>query len=86
MLMTRGRSIRGNSTLEELPRRHPEYTLRSLSSAPSSVPTNIPGHPVKCAARIFAFSSAKLQEVMQVMRSSVPAKFLTINNVLGAAL
>ncbi|KAJ9273355.1 hypothetical protein DTO212C5_429 [Paecilomyces variotii] len=74
------------ATLEELLLRHPEYALRSLSSAPSSVSTNIPGYPVKCAAKIFAFSGAKLQKIKQAMSSSIPAKFLTVNNVLGAAL
>ncbi|EXJ68812.1 uncharacterized protein A1O5_07743 [Cladophialophora psammophila CBS 110553] len=74
------------ATLEELLLRHPEYSLRSLSSAPSSVPTNVSGHPVKCAAKIFAFSSAKLQEAKKAMSSSVQAKFLTVNNILGAAL
>lgn len=78
------------ATLDELLLRHPEYSLRSRSSALSSssvsVPTNVASHPAKCAANIFAFSSAKLQEAKQAMSSSVPAKFLTVNNVLGAAL
>jgi len=76
------------ATLEELLLRHPEYSLRSLSPATSSssVPANVSVHPVKCAAKLFAFSSAKLQEAKQAMSDSVPAKFLTVNNVLGAAL
>ena len=73
-------------TLEELLLRHPEYSLRSLSSATSSTPTNVPAHPPKCAARIFTFSSTKLQEVKHAMSSAAPAKSLTINNILGAAL
>ncbi|GAD93079.1 hypothetical protein CHGG_07592 [Paecilomyces variotii No. 5] len=72
------------ATLEELLLRHPEYSLRSLNP-PSSVSTTVSDHPVKCAAKIFAFSSAKLEEVKQAMSTSVPAK-LTVNNVLGAAL
>ena len=74
------------ATLEEFLLRHPEFSLRSLSSAPSSVPTNVSGHSIECAAKIFAFSSAKLQEAKQTMSRSVPAKFITGNNVLGAAL
>lgn len=75
-----------NSTLEQLLSRHPEYSLRSLSSASPPVSTIVPGHPVKCAAKIFAFSSAKLQEAKRAMGDSVPAKLLTVNNLLGAAL
>jgi hypothetical protein len=74
------------ATLEELLLQHPEYSPRYLSPASSSDSTNISGQPVKCVAKIFAFSGAKLQEAKQAMDSSVPAKFLTVNNVLGAAL
>jgi hypothetical protein len=74
------------ATLEELLLQHPEYSPRYLSPASSSGPNNVSGQPVKCVAKIFAFSGAKLQEAKQAMNSSVPAKFLTVNNVLGAAL
>ncbi len=74
------------ATLEELLVRHPEYNIRSLSSPPSSVQTNVPGHPIQCAARIFAFSSAKLQEAKQTLRDSVPAEFLTVNNIIERCL
>lgn len=74
------------ATLEELLRRHSEFSLRSLSPAPSSIPTDASGQPIGCSARIFAFSSAKLQKVKEALSSSVPAKLLTVNNVLGAAL
>lgn len=74
------------TTLNDLLLRHPEYSLRSLSSAPTSVPTNVPGRPVKCAAKILTFSNAKLQQAKQGMSSAIPAKFLTVNNVLGSAL
>ncbi|KAH8819094.1 transferase family-domain-containing protein [Xylogone sp. PMI_703] len=73
-------------TLEELRLRHPEYSLRSLNSDSPSVSPNIPNHPVSCAAKIFAFSNAKLQEAKQAMSNSVLTKFLTVNNILGAAL
>ncbi|KAL1860997.1 hypothetical protein Plec18167_003719 [Paecilomyces lecythidis] len=74
------------ATLEELLRRHPEYSLRSLSPPPSSMSTTASGPPAQSAAKIFAFSSAKLEEAKQAMSTSIPAKFLTVNNVLGAAL
>lgn len=74
------------ATLEELLLRHPEYSFRSLSSAPSSVSTNVSGYTVKCAAGIFAFSCAKLEDAKQALSSSLPAKVLTGNNLLAAAL
>lgn len=75
-----------SASLEELLLRHPEYSLRSRSLASLSVPPNVSGHPVNCAAKVFSFSSAKLQETAQAMSRSVPAEVLTVNNVLGAAL
>ncbi|KAI1408886.1 hypothetical protein F5Y13DRAFT_171514 [Hypoxylon sp. FL1857] len=71
------------ATLEELLRQHPEFSLRSI---PSSMPATVPSQPTKYAAKIFAFSSAKLQEAKQAISGAVPAKSLTINNVLGATL
>ncbi|KAL6247611.1 hypothetical protein RBB50_005957 [Rhinocladiella similis] len=74
------------ATLEGLLLRHPEYSLRSMSSPQPPLSTNVSGQPVNCAAKIFAFSSAKLQEVKTAMSKSAPAKSLTVNNILGTVL
>ncbi|KIW41144.1 uncharacterized protein PV06_06727 [Exophiala oligosperma] len=74
------------ATLEELLSRHPEYSLRSVSAPLPPLSAHVSGQPAACAAKIFAFSSAKLQEVKVAMSKSVPTKYLTVNNVLGAAL
>lgn len=75
-----------SASLDELLLRHPEYSLRSRSSPSSCITTLVSDQPVDCAAKIFSFSSAKLQEVTQALSRILPAKILTVNNVLGAAL
>ncbi|KAH9892963.1 hypothetical protein F4778DRAFT_772612 [Xylariomycetidae sp. FL2044] len=74
------------TTLEALLLKHGEYSLRSMNSAPPPISTNAPGHPPQCDARIFAFSSAKLEEVKKILSLSLPVELLTVNNILGAAL
>ncbi len=91
----RTRALEDASGLHELPKNpsisalvstHPEYAMKNATSLSQPLPNPIP----RSTSKIFTFSTIKLGQVINVLRSAsnpdIDPNVLTINNILAALL